>query len=146
MDPAGRKGELLLKRNTRLCDVAGETFESWKIVTMTTESPRISWFVAVLCVHKHGGFSGAADYLGCSQSAVTRQVAQLDSWLGNKIFSRNIPPRPTDFGSYFLPICEDIVRNLYIAKGAIHKYDQNMQPIKSDPLDLKVMNLLAKVL
>ncbi|GAA2217218.1 LysR family transcriptional regulator [Streptomyces nogalater] len=57
---------------------------------------------AFLAVLDSGSFSGAADELGISQSAVSHSVAALERSLGTSVLVRTGRPRPTAFGEQIL--------------------------------------------
>lgn len=55
---------------------------------------RLVFFEAVL---RHGSFTRAAGELGVSQAAVSKQIRQLEDWVGVPLFAREVPRlTPTD--------------------------------------------------
>jgi hypothetical protein len=61
---------------------------------------KLSWLHTFACVARLGGYSKAAAYLKLSQPTVTRQVAGLEAWFGKDLFTKNKPPRLTDYGEF----------------------------------------------
>lgn len=57
---------------------------------MTLKSlPPLQTLRAFLAVARERGFSRAADQLGLTQTAVSHQIAQLEKWIGGKLFTRD---------------------------------------------------------
>lgn len=50
--------------------------------------PPMSALVTFEAAVRHGGFSRAGDDVGLTQSAVSRQIAQLEQWVGAPLFDR----------------------------------------------------------
>ena len=92
------------------------------------ESPRIALLTAFLCVEKFGGYSKAADYLGVTQSTITRQIASLEEWLGESLLTNNKPPKLTKFGSTFLPVARQIVASLYMSRRGLRHLPRPVDP------------------
>jgi DNA-binding transcriptional LysR family regulator len=51
--------------------------------------PPMAALHSFMAAARHGGFSKAADEIGLTQSAVSRQVATLEDWLQTSLFDRN---------------------------------------------------------
>lgn len=70
----------------------------------TMKGPELTLFYAFVCVWKHQSYSRAAHVLKCPQSTVSRRVKALETWLGETLFTQNIPPKLTETGEYILRI------------------------------------------
>jgi DNA-binding transcriptional LysR family regulator len=67
---------------------------------------------AFVAVARCGGFASGARELGLSTSSISRQVAELEDWLGTDLLRRTTRRLSlTDPGSRFLQRCEDILEN-----------------------------------
>lgn len=79
-----------------------------------------SLILTFLEVARRGSFSGAAEALNYTQSAVSRQVATLENELSAPLFERL--PRGvllTEYGEAFVPYAEEIVGNVLAARRAM---------------------------
>lgn len=80
------------------------------------------WITAFLAVLKNGSFDAAAKSLGCGQSTVTNRVSKLEGWLGASVFNRDERPTfPTKVGFSFIPVAENVMRQLEAFRAAIPK-------------------------
>lgn len=84
------------------------------------EMPDLStvWLRAFLEVARHGSFTGAARTLGWTQSAVSRQVASLESALGGGPLFDRLPRgvRLTEAGRLLVPYAETVAAALLDAR------------------------------
>src|SRR5262245_41003339 len=80
---------------------------------------------AFLEVARRGSITAAADALGYTQSAVSRQIAALEGELGAPLFDRRPRRgvRPTDAGTSFLPHAEAVLERLEAARWEIAALD-----------------------
>lgn len=76
-------------------------------------SPRLIWIEAFLAAEKHGSISAAAMAMKCDQSGVTRYIADLETWLGTRLFSSKVPLKLSEEGDHFLDDAKTIVSMLY---------------------------------
>ena len=68
-------------------------------------------FIEAVC--RHGGFSGAARYLGISQPTLSKSIARLEDRLGVALFDRQDgAARPTIYGEFLAGRASALVRQL----------------------------------
>ncbi|MEU6671435.1 LysR family transcriptional regulator [Streptomyces sp. NPDC046727] len=79
------------------------------------------WLRAFLEVARTGSFTGAARALGWTQSAVSRQVASLESALGGGPLFDRLPRgvRPTEAGRALVPYAEAVAEALHGAASGL---------------------------
>ena len=75
--------------------------------------PELLHLRAFRAVAEEGSFAGAAAVLGCSQPAVSQQIAQLETHLGVRVLHRR-PLRPTDAGRVLLAAGNEVVTGTVI--------------------------------
>ena len=80
--------------------------------------PELRHLRALRAVAEEGSFAGAAAVLGCSQPAVSQQIAQLETHLGVPVLHRR-PLRPTDAGRVLLAAGDEVVTVLAAAQAEI---------------------------
>lgn len=76
-------------------------------------------FAALAAVAEERSFRGAAERLGYAQSAISRQIAQLEQLTGSRLIERARGPRPvylTDSGETLLAHAYDIVATIEAAR------------------------------
>lgn len=112
---------------------------------MKPEIPRLYWFHTFLCVDMYGGYSGAAIYLGCNQSAVSRQIASLEEWLGEALFTKNIPPQLTEYGKIFRPKCKEFLKMIYKSRGPKFNKSSPHDTTEENKYDKMVGHTLAGI-
>lgn len=67
-------------------------------------------FKYVIAIAKHGGISGAADFLNIAQSALSRYLKKIEDELGVELFDRSsLPLRPTDAGKRYIATGKKII-------------------------------------
>lgn len=82
--------------------------------------PPLNWLRIFDAASRHMSFTGAAEELGVTQTAVSQQVKQLEDWLGIQLFKRL--PRSltlTDAGIAYLPQVRDALDRLGTATDQI---------------------------
>lgn len=81
--------------------------------TMPSERLDLRQMEAFAAVMSAGSMTGAARLLGCSQSAVTRLIQELEAVLGYKLLHRSGPRiTPTEQGLQFIPDAERLLQCL----------------------------------
>ena len=81
---------------------------------------RIQAMQTFVRVAEAGSFSAVAEQLGTARSAVTRQIAALESTLGTKLIARSTRKlRLTGAGSAYLEKCEEILRLVEEAESGL---------------------------
>ena len=80
--------------------------------------PELRHLRALRAVAEEGSFAGAAAVLGCSQPAVSQQIAQLETHLGVPVLHRR-PLRLTDAGRVLLAAGKEVVTVLAAAQAEI---------------------------
>lgn len=73
---------------------------------------RMIWIEAFLALVDAKTFSAAAKRLNCNQSTVSRDVADLQMWLGHKLFSQYAPCELTSQGEKFEGVALQVVQLL----------------------------------
>lgn len=74
----------------------------------------IKWVEDFLALAHTLNFSKAADERHVTQSAFSRRIKQLESWLGTTLIDRaTYPSRLTDAGEKFIPVAQETLRSLY---------------------------------
>lgn len=79
---------------------------------------------ALAAVAREGSFRAAADSLGYVQSAVSEQIAALESSIGVSVLQRRrgtAPTAPTEAGALLLRHIDDILRILTVADGELEE-------------------------
>ncbi|RQR23272.1 LysR family transcriptional regulator [Burkholderia sp. Bp9142] len=75
------------------------------------------WLEDFLSLAETRSFSRAADDRHLTQSALSRRIAALESWLGAKLIDRTVSPiRLTSTGIMFRGQAADILRDIYAAR------------------------------
>ncbi|MFN3210100.1 MAG: LysR family transcriptional regulator [Roseovarius sp.] len=86
--------------------------------------PDLDDFRTVLALRDHGSFRAAAEALGMSPSALSRQLSALEAKLGARLFDRDTRNvAPTASGRIFLPLAE---RMLNTAEDVIGEFDAHL--------------------
>lgn len=74
----------------------------------------VKWLEDFLALSGTLNFSRAAAERNVTQSAFSRRIRQLESWLGTTLLDRaSFPPRLTDAGARFVPVAQDVLRRVY---------------------------------
>ncbi|MDK2123979.1 LysR family transcriptional regulator [Parachitinimonas caeni] len=94
---------------------------------METIASHIDWAMAYLCVAEAGGFTRAAEQLGCSKAHVSKQVAQLESALGVQLLYRTTRRLTvTEAGQIYLGYCQQLRETLEAAGRAVTNVRQEV--------------------
>ena len=81
------------------------------------ELSNMQLFVRVV---QEGSFSASARFLGITPSAVSRQISQLESELGTRLFHRTTRKQSlTEAGEIYLQHARRIVEDLEVARLAV---------------------------
>lgn len=90
---------------------------------MNRNSPTIYDFHSVLTLSREASFRSAADALGMSPSALSRQITSLEERLGTRLFDRDTRNvEITDSGSAFALIAERMINNMDDGMTEFHAY------------------------
>lgn len=77
---------------------------------------------AFACVVQTTSFTLAAEQMGVSKSAISKDIAWLEKYLGNKLLNRTTRQvHTTELGSLFYTHCERILQELHSAKALVDK-------------------------
>ena len=76
-------------------------------------SPRLIWLQTFLAVLEHRSVTAAATALCCSQSMATRNIKDLEYWLGRDLFKLITPVELSDEGREFEPVARQVVEAMY---------------------------------
>ena len=98
-----------------------------------------------LAVVRCGSFTGAADELGYTQSAVSQQVAALELELGHQLLQRR-PVRPTPVGERLVEHATRILFRVDVARSELVRLDDVTPPLVVAACPLAAPGLLASAL
>lgn len=77
----------------------------------------IKWVEDFLALAHTLNFSKAADERHVTQSAFSRRIKQLETWLGTTLIDRaTYPSRLTEAGEQFIPVAQETLKSLYQIK------------------------------
>jgi len=80
----------------------------------------IKWLEDFVTLADTSSFSRAAELRNVTQSAFSRRIKQLESWLGATLISRaTMPAELTPAGRSFLPVAQEAIRTFYAAREAL---------------------------
>ncbi|RQR63968.1 LysR family transcriptional regulator [Burkholderia sp. Bp9002] len=83
------------------------------------------WLEDFLSLADTRSFSRAARNRHLTQSAFSRRIAALESWMDAKLVDRSITPIAlTPAGQMFRGLAADILRSMYAARNLVNGYDQ----------------------
>ncbi|WP_439271345.1 LysR family transcriptional regulator [Pseudochrobactrum sp. HB0163] len=86
----------------------------------------IKWVEDFLALAHTLNFSKAADERHVTQSAFSRRIKQLETWLGTTLIDRaTYPSRLTEDGEKFIPVAQETLRSLYQIRQGFQAH-QNM--------------------
>jgi LysR family transcriptional regulator, glycine cleavage system transcriptional activator len=90
------------------------------------ELPSIDGLVAFVAAAEHGSFTRAADQLNLSQGAISRQVRDVETRLGIRLFER-VRQRIvlSDAGRHYLPQVKKALRDLTDASSSVKSLSSN---------------------
>jgi DNA-binding transcriptional LysR family regulator len=79
----------------------------------------LNWLEDFLALAEQTSFSRAAEARNVSQPAFSRRIRALEEWIGTPLFVRGTQGASlTRAGLHFLPLAEDLMRNLHRARRA----------------------------
>jgi LysR family transcriptional regulator, hypochlorite-specific transcription factor HypT len=79
----------------------------------------LNWLEDFLALAEQTNFSRAAEARNVSQPAFSRRIRALEDWIGTPLFVRGTQGASlTRAGLHFLPLAEDLMRNLHRARRA----------------------------
>jgi LysR family transcriptional regulator, hypochlorite-specific transcription factor HypT len=79
----------------------------------------LNWLEDFLALAEQTNFSRAAEARNVSQPAFSRRIRALEEWIGTPLFVRGTHGASlTRAGLHFLPLAEDLMRNLHRARRA----------------------------
>ncbi len=85
----------------------------------------INWLRDFVCLGRTLSFTRAADERHITQSAFSRRIKSLESWVGVDLIDRaNYPVRLSDAGEQFLPVANDILVQLVESRQSIRDQDR----------------------
>ncbi|MET1535686.1 LysR substrate-binding domain-containing protein [Burkholderia sola] len=83
------------------------------------------WLEDFLSLADTKSFSRAARHRHLTQSAFSRRIAALETWMDAKLVDRSINPVAlTPAGQMFRGLAADILRSMYAARNLVNGYDQ----------------------
>ena len=85
-------------------------------------------------------FSAAASARHISQSAFSRRIRSLETWLGAELIDRSTSPvRLTNAGNIFLPRAQELVRDIYQVRSEF----RNLSDTDESPITFSALHTLA---
>ncbi|MGA0617081.1 LysR family transcriptional regulator [Paracoccus sp. KR1-242] len=95
----------------------------------------LKWLEDFVMLTSTASFSRAAEARHITQSAFSRRIKQLESWLGTPLINRaSIPAELTPEGKAFLPVAQDAIRTFYATRDTLRPAHSGRQ---------RVLNLAA---
>jgi len=86
----------------------------------------VKWLEDFLALAQTLNFSKAAEERHVTQSAFSRRIRQLETWVGTSLIDRaTYPSRLTDAGERFVPIAEQTLQGLYQARRNLQHEEGN---------------------
>lgn len=83
----------------------------------------LKWFEDLICVAEKGHFARAATARNLTQSALSRRIKALESWVGADLLDRSTHPiELTPAGEEFISTASEIVSLAYHGKGRAAEY------------------------
>lgn len=80
----------------------------------------LKWLEDFVMLASTASFSRAAEARHVTQSAFSRRIKQLESWLGVVLVNRaSLPAELTPEGRSFLPVAQDMIRTFYATRSAL---------------------------
>lgn len=100
----------------------------------------IKWVEDFLALAHTLNFSKAADERHVTQSAFSRRIKQLETWLGTTLIDRaTYPSRLTEAGEKFIPIAQETLKSLYQAR---HGFQAN-QTLEAQTISFIALHTLS---
>ena len=123
----------------------------------------INWLRDFICLGRTLNFTRAADERNITQSAFSRRIKSLESWIGVPLIDRaNFPVRLSQAGEQFLPVAKEAIARLSESRQAIrdqdlgnkkflrfavlHTISVNYLAPKIEELEQKITNLRTRVI
>lgn len=105
----------------------------------------INWLRDFICLGRTLNFTRAADERNITQSAFSRRIKSLESWIGVPLIDRaNFPVRLSQAGEQFLPVAKEAIARLSESRQAIRDQDQgNKKFVRFAVLHTISVNYLA---
>jgi DNA-binding transcriptional LysR family regulator len=100
----------------------------------------IKWLEDFISLANTLSFSRSAEERRVTQSAFSRRIKQLETWMGVPLIDRaTFPAHLTQAGQDFLPVAQETVRNLYRARNEV----RGSQGIKANTLSFAALHTLS---
>jgi DNA-binding transcriptional LysR family regulator len=100
----------------------------------------IKWVEDFLALAHTLNFSKAADERHVTQSAFSRRIKQLETWLGTTLIDRaTYPSRLTEAGEKFIPIAQETLKSLYQVR---HGFQAN-QTLEAQTISFIALHTLS---
>jgi DNA-binding transcriptional LysR family regulator len=81
----------------------------------------IKWLEDFVALAEASSFSRAAELRNVTQSAFSRRIKQLETWLGATLISRaTMPAELTAAGRNFLPVAQETIRTFHTIRETLH--------------------------
>ncbi|WP_421927783.1 LysR family transcriptional regulator [Neoaquamicrobium sediminum] len=80
----------------------------------------MKWLEDFVALAETSSFSRAAELRNVTQSAFSRRIRQLESWLGTTLFTRaTVPAQLTSEGRAFLPVAQETISTFYAIRETL---------------------------
>lgn len=90
----------------------------------------LKWLEDFVALASTGSFSRAAEIRNVTQSAFSRRIKQLETWLGADLVSRaTLPAELTPEGISFLPVAQSAIRTMQEARAATQAARPQARPV-----------------
>jgi len=100
----------------------------------------IKWLEDFISLANTLSFSRAAEERHVTQSAFSRRIKQLETWIGVPLVDRaTFPAHLTQAGQDFLPVAQEVVANLYRTRNDV----RGSQGIKANTLSFAALHTLS---
>ncbi|MGO4572385.1 LysR family transcriptional regulator [Microvirga sp. 2TAF3] len=100
----------------------------------------IKWLEDFISLANTLSFSRSAEERHVTQSAFSRRIKQLETWVGVPLVDRaTFPAHLTQAGQDFLPVAQEVVSNLYRARNDV----RGNQGIKANTLSFAALHTLS---
>jgi LysR family transcriptional regulator, hypochlorite-specific transcription factor HypT len=100
----------------------------------------IKWLEDFISLASTLSFSRAAEERHVTQSAFSRRIKQLETWMGVPLVDRaTFPAHLTQAGQDFLPVAQEVVANLYRTRNDV----RGSQGIKANTLSFAALHTLS---
>ncbi|MGI9383895.1 MAG: LysR family transcriptional regulator [Methyloligellaceae bacterium] len=91
----------------------------------------LRWLEDFVCLARTNSFSRAAEQRFVTQSAFSRRIKALESWLGVRLVDRSgYPTRLTEAGLEFLAVAEEVGRQIHEIRDHLgHRYRKDVKTV-----------------